>query len=112
MLNICRNGSIDKMRYGKDRVIVDYDTLNITECSKTNPHIELVNKELWRSVKCLNKDLRKVIRLSYYYGFSHREISDKLNMPFGSVKSKIRIAIRELRKIYILDNDDALLVKV
>jgi RNA polymerase sigma-70 factor (ECF subfamily) len=100
------------MRYGKGNVIIDYDTLDFTECSKTNPHIELVNKELWRSVKGLNIDHRKVIRLSYYYGFSHREISDKLNMPFGSVKSKIRLAIRELRKIYILNNDDALLIKV
>ncbi len=100
MLNICRNGSIDKIRYGSDRIIISFDTIEFDESSKTDPHIDLVNKELWRLLKSLSTDHKQVLELSYYYGYSHRQISKKLNIPFGTVKSKIRIAVRELRKIY------------
>ncbi len=100
MLNICRNAAIDKIRYGKESKKIQFDSLNVDIVSETNPEIELANAELWRCLDSLENDHKEILKLSYYYGYSHSEIAKKLNMPFGSVKSKIRIAIRELRKIY------------
>ena len=100
MLNICRNGAIDKIRYGKEKNKIQFDSLNVDIVSETNPEISLANAELWKLLDMLDADHKEILKLSYYYGYSHSEISKKLGMPFGSVKSKIRIAIRELRKIY------------
>lgn len=100
MLNICRNGAIDKIRYGKESSKIQFDTLNVNIDTGTNPEIKLANQEIWQVLEKLDDDLKEVLKLSYYYGYSHSEISEKLNIPFGTVKSKIRIAIRELRKIY------------
>ena len=36
----------------------------------------------------------------YYRGYTHKEASDELNLPIGTVKSRIKIALRELKKIY------------
>lgn len=100
MLNICRNTSIDKIRYGKESVHIEFDSLELNLNTGTNPEIKLANAEMWELLEKLDNDHKEVLKLSYYYGYSHKDIAEKLNMPFGTVKSKIRIAIRELRKIY------------
>lgn len=100
MLNICRNSAIDKIRYGREIKNVPFDTLDLGLSAETNPELELANSELWKVLDNLNEDHKEVLKLSYYFGYSHKEISEILDIPFGTVKSKIRIAIRELRKIY------------
>ena len=100
ILNICRNGAIDKIRYGKERRKIQIDDLNVDIIADTNPEMQLANADLWKSLDALDKDYKEVLKLSFYYGYSHSEISKKLDMPFGTVKSKIRIALRELRKRY------------
>ncbi len=49
----------------------------------------------------LKDKYRTVLELAYFQGYTHQEISDELSMPIGSVKSSIKIGLRELRKIYI-----------
>lgn len=100
MLNICRNSAIDKIRYGRKVKNVPFDSLDLDISTETNPEIELANSELWTLLDKLDDEHKEVLKLSYYFGYSHKEISEILEIPFGTVKSKIRIAIRELRKIY------------
>ena len=100
MLNICRNSAIDKIRYGSENNNIPFDSLDLDISAETNPEVELANTELWDLLDKLDDDHKEVLKLSYYFGYSHKEISEILDLPFGTVKSKIRIAIRELRKIY------------
>jgi RNA polymerase sigma-70 factor (ECF subfamily) len=100
MLNICRNASIDKIRYKKESSKVPIDSMIHDMETGTNPEIEMANSEIWATLEKLTDEHKELLKLSYYYGYSHSEISEILDMPFGTVKSKIRIAIRELRKIY------------
>lgn len=37
--------------------------------------------------------------LSYYHGFSHSEIAEKLSLPLGTVKSRIRNGMNQLREL-------------
>ena len=48
----------------------------------------------------LDEKYRNIIHLAYFQGYTQKEISKKLNMPLGSVKSGVKIALRELKKIY------------
>jgi len=100
MLNICRNASIDKIRYKKESSTIPIDSMIHNMGTGTNPEIEMANSEIWATLEKLTDEHKELLKLSYYYGYSHSEISKILDMPFGTVKSKIRIAIRELRKIY------------
>ena len=48
----------------------------------------------------LNEKYRNVIDLAYFQGYTQKEIAEKLNMPLGSVKSCVKIALRELKNFY------------
>ncbi len=47
----------------------------------------------------LTQKQRRVIEFSFYYQMSHSEIAEQLDMPVGSVKSTIRVAMVKLRNI-------------
>lgn len=39
----------------------------------------------------------ELIKLAFYEGLSHREIADRLDLPLGTVKSRIRLAFARMR---------------
>lgn len=53
---------------------------------------ELVNK--------LRPEYKQLIELIYFKGFTHAEVAEHLEMPLGTVKTRIRAAILELRKYF------------
>lgn len=51
---------------------------------------------------------RTVLELAYYEGLTHQQISQRLSMPLGSVKTHVRKGLQKLRSI-LRDLDDATL---
>lgn len=51
-----------------------------------------------KAVAALPEDLALVLRLAYFEGLTHCEIADKLGLPLGTIKSRIRIAVKKIRK--------------
>ena len=51
-----------------------------------------------KNIGLLKPEWRQLINMAYFYGFTQSEISEELNMPLGTVKTKLRSAIIELRK--------------
>jgi RNA polymerase sigma-70 factor (ECF subfamily) len=47
----------------------------------------------------LDEQYREVIRLSYYEGLSHSGIASRLGTPLGTVKSRLREGVAQLRKL-------------
>jgi RNA polymerase sigma factor (sigma-70 family) len=47
----------------------------------------------------LKGEQRMLIDLSYYQGFTHEQIAKALNMPLGTVKTRIRSALTQLRTL-------------
>lgn len=103
MMNIARNLSIDKLR-SKDfkNSLKNQDIENnvsfVDEQNKVtfNPDV-LGVKQL---VENLKPDLQAVLDLVYYKGYTHVEAAEKLDLPLGTVKTRIRLAIIELRRSF------------
>ncbi|MDY0907770.1 RNA polymerase sigma factor [Pedobacter sp. CFBP9032] len=103
MMNIARNLSIDKLR-SKDfkNSLKNQDIENnvsfVDEQNKVtfNPDV-LGIKQL---VENLKPDLQAVLDLVYYKGYTHVEAAEKLDLPLGTVKTRIRLAIIELRRSF------------
>ncbi len=40
---------------------------------------------------------REVVELAYFGGFTQTEIAERLSVPLGTVKTRVRLAMRKLR---------------
>ncbi len=105
MLNIARNTGIDYLRKNKKMPLSQIQTEHLyvskgvggsSEENKTN-HIGLT--EL---LKELPEDHQLVIRYLYFKGYTQQEVSEELNLPLGTVKTRARTAIHSLRKYFNL----------
>jgi len=56
---------------------------------------------LRKQVHLLREDYKNVVELSYFNGFTHEEIAKILTIPVGTVKTRLRNALIELRKQFI-----------
>lgn len=99
MLNIARNAAIDKIRSKGYRDNQRTQPILETESSgmtmRSNPVVSDVG--LKKVLTTLNEESRKLIDLSYFQGFTHQEIAKMLGIPLGTVKTRIRTAIIQLR---------------
>jgi RNA polymerase sigma-70 factor (ECF subfamily) len=48
----------------------------------------------------LPQEQKDVIKLSFYDEFSHAEIAQRLNVPLGTVKSRLRLALNRLKSAF------------
>ena len=99
MLNIARNAAIDKVRSKgyKDsmRNIAIENGDNVFINKATDPVLNDVG--LKKVLSKLNEEYRRLIDLSYFQGFTHDEIAKIMGIPLGTVKTRIRTAISQLR---------------
>jgi len=98
---IIRNCIYDVIRKEKKMV---FDNLNDTNSSVSDDLTEkmVISNESWQKIKeilgVLSQEKREIIILFDIQGYSFREISELLDMPEGTVKSKWSRAKNRLRK--------------
>ena len=63
--------------------------------------------ELFSLVRQLSYKLRVVIILRYFHDYALEEIADMLQIPVGTVKSRHHLALKELRKRFVMTGGDA-----
>jgi RNA polymerase sigma factor (sigma-70 family) len=102
MLNIGRNMAIDSTRSKHEKIKSKIQETTDFVYHKNNLFVEDKSHEsigLKRIVDSLKDDQREIIELAYYQGYTQDEISKKLNLPLGTVKTKVRQALLVLREI-------------
>lgn len=62
-----------------------------------SPEAQLANEAVRHGLRQLSDKLRIVLILRYYHDLSYSEIQEILNVPIGTVKSRIHQALNELR---------------
>lgn len=101
MLNIARNTAIDKLRTkGEKYEIRDIDDSVYQVDTKSNTSMKVEHIGVKQSVQNLKPEFRTIIDMAYYGGYTQEEISKELNIPLGTVKTRMRNAIIELRKLF------------
>ncbi len=98
MLNIARNASIDEIRSKGHRDSMKNQSISDkTEWggAVTGPTTDDVG--LRKVISKLKEEWRVLVDLSYFQGFTHDEIAKILNIPLGTVKTRIRSALMQLR---------------
>ena len=102
MLNVARNTAIDKLRIEvKNEHLVQLDQVKeIDLTSATIIDLPISTVDLRAIVGTLIPEKKQVIELVYFQGYTHEQVSERLNLPLGTVKSRIRRALNDLRNIF------------
>ena len=103
VLTIMRNIFINNYRKEiRNQNVIDQTgdlyQLNVFEDSRwENPEEHMSIKEIYFIINSLSEELKKPFSL-FLDGYKYNEISDKLALPLGTVKSRIFFARRELQR--------------
>lgn len=103
MVNIARNLSIDKTRSKDFRNHSKTEDIENIVLSVEKGFTTSINPEtlgLKELVSKLNPDQKAILDLVYFKGFTHVEAAEELNIPLGTVKTRLRNAIITLRKVF------------
>jgi RNA polymerase sigma-70 factor, ECF subfamily len=60
--------------------------------------------DMREALERLSPKLREVLVLNVYQGMRYQEVADVLGVPLGTVKSRINLALQELRKLFDEDH--------
>jgi RNA polymerase sigma factor (sigma-70 family) len=82
----------------KNETITDFVS-SLDSTNNTQQNINLIG--LRKQVHLLREEYKNVLELSYYNGYTQEEIAQALNIPLGTVKTRLRNALIELRKQFI-----------
>jgi RNA polymerase sigma-70 factor, ECF subfamily len=99
---IARNKRIDKIRKEKRHYLSESDEgLEIPVESTQEKEIfsNEISVKLKKYIDNLPKEQGKLLKLSYFYDKTHADISEELNIPLGTVKSRIRLALTKMRHL-------------
>jgi RNA polymerase sigma-70 factor (ECF subfamily) len=109
LLTIARRTALDRLRLESRRPTLsernDPDLL-----WEMTPEPETTSEEArWRSlylvVQSLPEEHRQVIELAYYQGMSQSEIAAVLDLPLGTVKTRLRTGMNRLRHQWLEDEN-------
>ncbi|UBM57247.1 RNA polymerase sigma factor [Marinilongibacter aquaticus] len=99
MMNIARNAAIDLYRKEKNKYHTDIEQeVKVIDRDKQE-QIEESTMDLKDLVDKLKPERKELLDLVYLQGYTQKEAAEKLNIPLGTAKSRIRTALQDL-KIY------------
>ena len=101
LLRVCRNTAIDKARTSKFKAVARAQTIEDT-VSNSLVHSEemtIQDSGLQQVISRLDEKYQQVINLIYLQGYTQQEAAKALDIPLGTVKSRVKISIRELRSL-------------
>lgn len=100
LYRIARNTAIDKLRSFNNRfnreVQIDQSDVYILPTASLNQDVI----DLKQHVTKLEEKYQIVLNALFFEGMTQQEASDELNIPLGTIKSRLKIGLRDLRKLF------------
>lgn len=104
IFTIARNLRTDALRRrtGEDALDPGFDFDHLESAQPTldeDLHAARLNEQLRGAMQQLPPEQAQVLRLSYYDDEPHARIAAQLGIPLGTVKSRMRLAVAQLRRL-------------
>ena len=101
---LARSRALDRLRREKasatylwENFAEGFDIVDPGRCPESLAQAKQTRSRMSEILQDLPAEQRLVIELSFYEGLSHTEIAGRLQLPVGTVKSRIRSAIQKFR---------------
>jgi RNA polymerase sigma-70 factor (ECF subfamily) len=99
LLNIARNGAIDASRSKHEKNQIRDDELIVSIAESTGSEMNFDHIGIQEVVSVLKVEHKLIIDHLYIKGFTQEETAAALKLPLGTVKTRARTAILQLREL-------------
>ena len=105
ILSIVHNRGIDQIRSHASR----RRTQDKVEASTPTSEPSEAFSETWKNsqreqvreaLNTLPQEQLKILELAYFSGYTHVEIAERLDLPLGTVKGRMRLGLRKIRDFF------------
>ncbi len=106
VLSIVHNRGIDQLRSAASR----RRTQDRAQATAPTSQPSEAFAETWRNsqrqqvrqaLQALPQEQLKVLELAYFSGHTHTEIAELLDLPLGTVKSRMRLGLKKIREYFV-----------
>ena len=96
IFTIARNKRIDRIRKNENPT---YNTIDLIDALYPNDNKQnlIFEEKVAEMQLILNLNERKLIKMSFFEGKTHKIISQELEIPLGTVKSRIRNILKKMK---------------
>ncbi|WP_445955891.1 RNA polymerase sigma factor [Yeosuana sp.] len=100
LYRIAYNSAIDKTRSLKNKTKneVQIETSSVYRITSNELNQDVL--DIQKHLSSLDEKYQIVINALFFEGMTQQEASEELNIPLGTIKSRLKIGLRELKKIY------------
>ena len=114
LFSIAHHRAIDELRrrrrHDQAQSHRDLDIANQPADDSTDPikfaALQFQRGQVNEALEVLGPEQREVVVLAYYGGFTHSEIANRLGKPLGTVKTRMRLALKKLRDAMTLHDEE------
>ena len=106
MITVARHAAIDRLRQTRQERALTVDNTDTEHCGEdvglckpTSVEAERseIAHDMSRGLAGLEEGPRRAITLAFYFGYTHEELAQELDVPLGTVKSWIRRGLVKLK---------------
>lgn len=100
LYRIAYNSAIDKVRSFKNKQDkeVQIETSSVYKITSNELNQDVL--DLRKHLGAIDEKYQIVINALFFEGMTQQEASEELSIPLGTIKSRLKIGLRELKKIY------------
>lgn len=100
LYRIAYNSAIDKVRSTNNKSQKEIQIEDSNVYKLTTNCLNQDTLDIKKHLSSLDLKYQIVINALFFEGMTQQEASDELEIPLGTIKSRLKIGLRELKKIY------------
>ena len=100
LYRIAYNTSIDKVRSLNNKMTKEVQIEESNVYKLTSRSLNQDTLDIKKHLSSLDLKYQVVLNALFFEGMTQQEASDELEIPLGTIKSRLKIGLRELKKIY------------
>lgn len=105
LLTITRNAAIDRLRKEQRHIAPNDGRMEplfdqATEAPISDDPLWFEGQVLARLINELPAEQRQLVELAFYQGYTHSELAEGLQLPLGTVKTRLRSGLQKLRTMW------------
>jgi RNA polymerase sigma-70 factor (ECF subfamily) len=109
IMNQARSRAIDRLRFDSRKKRNAHDNVQPLSEVAADPHDVLELREQGESLNAalalLTPDERQAIETTFFAGLTHAEAAARLNLPLGTIKTRIRSGLHKLRQAFAAEGE-------